>query len=87
MGKGEETGGGEELDGGDTADITPVRAVGGGGECGVVVGERLGGGEPGAVGEGDIVLGEAFFEEREGGDEGEGAVEGLLEEVEVAEDR
>lgn len=101
-----EAGGGEELDGGDAADVAPVRTVGGRRKACVVVGERFGRRELGAVCEDDVVLCEAFFSEREGGDNkdrsraeaekkygavgrgeaGEGAVEGLLEEVKVADD-
>lgn len=108
MGERIELCGGEELRGGYAAEVAPVRAVRSGDEGGEVVGKALGAGKKGAVGEGEVVLGEALVggggggdeegragaeaeEERgvvaEGGEAGEGAVEGEGEEVEMADDR
>ena len=65
--------GGEDLDGRDAADVAPVGPVVGGADDGVVVCEVFSGGEVDAVGEGDVVLGEAFLSEGKGGDDEDGA--------------
>lgn len=97
---------GEDLEGGDAAEVAPVGAIGGGNEGVELVAEVLVEEERGPVGEGDVIDGEAFLGGGGGGDEengarakseeeeramagrdgGEGLVEGLAEEVEVADD-
>lgn len=69
MGERVQPGGGEEFRGGDAAEVAPVRAVRSGDECGEVVGEAFAAGETGAVGEGEVVFGEALFGGGGGGDE------------------
>jgi hypothetical protein len=61
---------GEHLDGGNAAEVAPVGAVAGGAQRGVAVGEVAQGGEPRAVGEGDVVGGQALL-----GDGGVGDVD------------
>ena len=56
-----ETGGGEDLDGGNTANITPVVAVRGERNGGVVVGYVFVGKELGSVRKNYIKLGEEFL--------------------------
>lgn len=97
---------GEDLQGHDPPQVPPVVPVRRPNQARVVVADVLAEEEAGAVGEDDVVLGEAFLggggggydqdaagaelEEEDGAvavrDGGEGAVEGLPEEVEVAED-
>ena len=53
--------GGEELDDSDAAEVAPVGTVGGPDEGGIVEVDVFPRDEAGAVGEDDVVLGEAFF--------------------------
>lgn len=53
--------GGEELRGGNAAEVAPVGPVAGGAESGVVVGQVLRRRQVGAVGKGDVVGGEALL--------------------------
>lgn len=52
---------GEELEGGEAAEIAPVGSVAGGSKGGVMVGEVLAGGEFGAVCEDEVVGGKALI--------------------------
>lgn len=61
-GKRVEAVGGEDVEGGDAAEVTPVLAIGGGPQGCVVVEDVFSGEEAGAVGEDDVVFGEAFLE-------------------------
>ena len=95
---------GENVEGGDAAEVAPEIAVGAGSDGAVVVEDVLSGEGAGSVGQGDVVFGETFLEgggrrnddgetrtEPEGEDVAvrlghalEEAVEGALEEIEVA---
>jgi len=68
-GEGVDAVGGEEFEGGDAAEVAPVVTVGGGAEGGVVVEDVFAGEEAGAVGEGEVVFGEAVLEKGVGGDD------------------
>lgn len=61
--------GGEELEGGDAAEVSPVVTIGGPGEAGVVVGHDSPRHQARAVGEDDVVFGEAFLGGRGGRDD------------------
>ena len=61
-----DAGGGENLEGGDSPEVSPVVSVVSPGHAGVVVADVLSGQELGAVGENDVVLGQAFFGGRRG---------------------
>lgn len=61
------------LDGGDAAHVTPSGSVVVCCDGGVVVGDELLGGKFRAIGEGDVVGGEALFGESGGGDDEDGA--------------
>lgn len=65
----------EDVDGDDAAEVAPVVAVGGNGDGGVVVPYILAGEEVRAVGQDDVVLGEAFLhrERRRNDDDKTGA--------------
>lgn len=63
----------KDFDGGYAAHVAPLRAVGGGSHARVVVGGEACGGKSGAVGEGEIVGGEAFFGGSGGGDDEDSA--------------
>ena len=67
--------GGENLERHDAAEVAPVVAVGGNGDGGVVVPYILAGEEVRAVGQDDVVLGEAFLhrERRRNDDDKTGA--------------
>lgn len=54
----------EDLDGGDAAEVSPVVAVRGEGDVGVVIAEMLAGEEARAVGQDDVVFGEALANDR-----------------------
>lgn len=62
---------GEDLGGGDAAEIAPVVAIGGGRDCGVVVADVLAEKKVGAVCKDSVVPSEAFFSQRLRGDEEE----------------
>ena len=64
-----ETRGREELERYDTADVSPEVAVGSEGDGGVVIVEDFPGKQARAVGEDDVVFGEAFFGGGRGGEE------------------
>ena len=72
MGGPVEAAGGEELDDGEAAEDPPELAVGGPRVGGVVVGEVVAGEGGGAVGEDDVVGGEAVIDGGGRGDDEEG---------------
>lgn len=63
----------EYLDGGNAAEVAPVGPVAGRPQRGVAVGEVARRGEPGAVGEGDVVVSQALLGDRGVGDVEHGA--------------
>ena len=52
---------GENVEGSDAAEVAPVLAVGAGPDSGVVVEDVLSGEGAGAVGQANVVFGEAFL--------------------------
>ena len=54
---------GEDVDGGDAAEVAPVVTVGGGTQSGIVVEDVLSGEELRPVGQYDVVLGEALLDQ------------------------
>ena len=59
---------GEYFQGGESPEVAPVGTVGGGAEVCVVVGEVFDSDHRRSVSKSDVILGEAFFSRRGGGD-------------------
>lgn len=71
--EGSNTSEGEDLEGGDAAEVAPVDAIRGGAEVGAIIAEVLAGEELWGVGKGNIIDGEEILSNDNRGDEEDGA--------------